>query len=199
MAEKIILHLTSRMDISEEEREIITYGFDSILSKGIGFLLPIPIVLYLGLWREYILFFILFGLLRPQAGGYHAETRVHCTVISFLLIIVSVGGIRLWELSPDNGKAGLFGLILLMEMIIGLLAPVDTKNKRLTKEEKKYHRKKVIRLLLLLNLILTVCTQMKIMQFAYVMVQVLCCQAVLLAGGEIKNKITERGKEDANH
>ena len=142
MAEKIILHLTSRMDISEEEREIITYGFDSILSKGIGFLLPIPIVLYLGLWREYILFFILFGLLRPQAGGYHAETRVHCTVISFLLITVAVGGIRLWELSPDNGKAGLFGLILLMEMIIGLLAPVDTKNKRLTKEEKKISQEK---------------------------------------------------------
>lgn len=199
MAERIILHLTNGMDISEEGREIITYGLDSILSKGIGLLLPIPIVLYLGLWREYILFCILFGLLRPQAGGYHADTRVHCTVISFLLITAAVGGIRLWELSYGDGKEELFALILLTEILIGVLAPVDTKNKRLTEEEKKYHRKKVIRLLLFLNLILAVCTYMKIMQYAYVVVQVLCCQVVLLAGGEIKNRITERGKEDANH
>lgn len=190
MTEKIILRLTRGMNISQEEMEIISYGLYSILSKGSGLLLPMPIVLFLGLWREYILFYILFSILRPQSGGYHADTKVHCVIISFILSLMAVIGVKLWEPYYLDKGLWFFALILLLEIAIGMIAPVDVVNKRLTKEEKKYYRKKVIILLLIMNLILAACVYLKIMFYAYVMVQVLLCQILLLIGGGIKNSMT---------
>lgn len=188
LAEKIVGRMTSGAEVGRDELEIITYGLNSLLAKGVNFLLPLPIILFLGLGKEYLVLWIILSFLRPRAGGYHARTQLRCLIFSTVLLLASTAGVRVWEYGYRGGRKELLILILFMELAISLAAPVDTENKRLTKEEKGTQKKRVIGFLMVLNLFLAISYYWEFMMNFYVVIQVLLCQLILLAGGIVKNK-----------
>ena len=122
----------------EERREIITYG----IARGKSMLIVIGITILLGgifgsLYQS-IEFLIVFCLLRRYAGGYHADSRRRCYLISFLAVFFSLLCIKYVECS----KIFCFFLQTTCLLIMFFISPVENKNRKLEDCELiKYRRK----------------------------------------------------------
>ena len=76
--------------LTKEEQEMIEYGIERLKVNCIGGLIILGSGLFFGVFRESILFFIVFYLLRRYVGGYHADTQKRCYIISFSIILFSI-------------------------------------------------------------------------------------------------------------
>lgn len=126
-------HLLSHNTITEELFEIYVYGFELLISS----LMSTSIVLIVGMLLrripETIIFLITFVLLRSFTGGYHANSYLLCTLVTFLsygfvlflseFIKVSINAYIILALA---------GLVLLLKM-----APVEHPNKKLSFAKKR--------------------------------------------------------------
>lgn len=180
MTEKIMALFMRNESVNEEDREIIHYGMECMLAKLINILLPLPAVLYMKAEKEYLLFLILFGILRTKVGGYHADTRLRCFILSYLMIMAAI----IWT---SIGSTYSLLWILLTEAIIYIIAPVDTENKRLNKDDKRYYRKIYAGWLIPIDAVLVISLYMGYTIYARVLQIVLLCLLMLLAAGIVKN------------
>ena len=81
----------------EEKREIIEYGKERIKSNITGFIIILVIGIIFNLVLESFIFSISFFLQRRYAGGYHADTKWRCYIISIFLITVSIFAIKIFD------------------------------------------------------------------------------------------------------
>lgn len=142
MFEKFIDKQVHMGIVKASDAEIYKYGyalaFDAITNIIAGIIIglifrAIPIVL---------LFWISYIPLRVYAGGWHAKRSIHCFLISNILLIVVIQAIRYINIPIETALCN--GLEFLeISFIIGL-APVDTKNKRLSSKEKRKYKYIVI-------------------------------------------------------
>ncbi len=124
---------------NEERQEIIAYGWER--TKVI--LISVAVVLGMGMvfrmMTQSVIFFMAFSMIRRYAGGYHADSQKRCYVISFVILLISFGLI----------KMGYFSHIYIQgiaTLLICALAPVENANHRLEEcEKKRYGRKTRIR------------------------------------------------------
>lgn len=136
LTEKLLLNNS----IFEEERELFIYGFFTMFSFTVFFVLASVFGLVLKCFIESILFYIAFMFIRRFAGGYHAATELRCSIISTLCIFISI---LIIKLSLVYGFQTVLTVIsLFSSIIIFFLCPLDTPEKRLTQKEFKRFRKK---------------------------------------------------------
>lgn len=132
--------LSSNNIIKEEEAEVYGYGLELLIVtilKIIGFII---IAFTLDLVKETLIFTIYFSGLRIQAGGYHARTPFKCFVST---IIIMFPGILLVRLIPIEKQ--LYYILISTTISIFLIykyAPVESKNKPLTREEDRIYRRR---------------------------------------------------------
>lgn len=139
--DKIMDFITRNRRIGNEEAEIVRYGLEMTVLKFTFFVAALFISLLMDSFWQFIIFILLFSVLRSYAGGYHAKTRIWCFLQSMLLIITAIMIINITQK---------FTYIIIPLSLIALaasaaiwrLAPVDTKNKRLNFDEKVSLRKK---------------------------------------------------------
>ena len=128
-------------DMNEEKAEIIRYGLEVLLIKITFFTAAMAISLLMHSFWECIIFTALFSGIRSYAGGYHANTRKKCFVLSMLTFCSVFIILKLIKTFP---------LILMIvaifaaasSVVIFRFAPIDTENKRLDDEEIQIFRKK---------------------------------------------------------
>lgn len=137
---------------SEDDKEIVRYGLEVILSQAVSTLAIILIGLFSHNLLETVIFMLCFCSIRVVAGGYHANTHLFCflsTVLSFLLFIV----INTYIAKEYNAVlmliAGIFYFIILG------LAPIFNDKRKFSAEERHNARKKT-REFLILELIITI-------------------------------------------
>lgn len=123
---------------NEEEKEIIEYG----LYQGFLMLINILTTFFLGfifnvLWQS-IIFLISYMLLRTYAGGYHANTKNRCYILSVVIMIICFFLINNFELTMK------FGVLLsaISGILIFTLAPVANDVKPLEEVEVKIYKNK---------------------------------------------------------
>lgn len=113
--------------IKEENKEIIVYGIDALLSTLINVVIVVGLGLILKLFLPTVVFLISFAVLRVFAGGYHAKTRIGCTA-SFLTIYLA--GMTLQQYTPDIFvKPVTIGLAAISFASVFILAPVEHPNR----------------------------------------------------------------------
>jgi len=127
--------------IKSDEHEIYVYGAEALLS-GISNLLILTVC---GILMDELLiallFFLVFNIMRKYCGGYHAATHLKCNLIfalntlTILLLIKNYFFISEWLIVTA---------IIVSDIIIFWLAPIENVNKPLEKYEKKKYRKKAI-------------------------------------------------------
>lgn len=103
------------------------------------------IVLIGCLFRELfvtIVFTITFKFLRTYAGGYHAKTRMRCSILSYATM---AGVLIAIKLLPENIFYGLIVWIL-AGVVVLYLAPVEAQTKPLDDLERCVYRKKLIQI-----------------------------------------------------
>lgn len=123
---------------NEEEKEIIEYG----LYQGFLMLINIFTTFFLGFifnvfWQS-IIFLISYMLLRTYAGGYHANTKNRCYILSVVIMIICFFLIDNFELTMK------FGVLLsaISGILIFTLAPVANDVKPLEEVEVKIYKNK---------------------------------------------------------
>lgn len=88
--EKIASILSQFCCEDEEKREIVRYGLELFLDSFIQTLVIFAGALMVGCLPECLVIFIVFTLLRRNAGGSHAKTGLGCLLIMIILYIVGI-------------------------------------------------------------------------------------------------------------
>lgn len=134
-------------NMDEEQAEVIRYGLELLFIKISFFLCTMIIGIVMGSVFECLIFTILFSSIRTLAGGYHANTRMQCFIISMLtftsgLCLLKIVEIYEYILLPIAVVAIIFSIV------IWEYSPVDTDNKRLDNDEKILFRKKTRKMII---------------------------------------------------
>ena len=134
---KILGWLIDSELIEEQEREIIEYGLEQGCCAIGGIIVAVVTGALLNMLWQSIVFIVTIVPLRMYAGGYHAGTRIKCTIISGVLMLAAFCEIKLWKLS----KMQCLFITLFETIVLFLIIPVDGSLKLEEKERIQYQRK----------------------------------------------------------
>jgi accessory gene regulator B len=124
--------------IEENEKEIISYGLQLIISSIIGISLIFSFGIILNKVVETMIFIVTFIAIRMYSGGYHAKSYFKCNmtlVIIYLCMIVAV------SYTSRNFILPISIILTIMSLCVFLrFAPLDNKNKRMSKHRLEVNR-----------------------------------------------------------
>lgn len=126
--------------IDKHDAEIYQYGNEIVISSVIDLLILFIIGVIFKKVLYSILFFVPFFLLRKSSGGYHADSYFKCKLIFSLNITIV-----LLLIDQADVIYNLYSMILLLAFSITVIfatAPIESKNKPLSKEENQNNSKK---------------------------------------------------------
>ncbi|HHV13371.1 MAG TPA: accessory gene regulator B family protein [Clostridiales bacterium] len=131
--------------ITEEDKELYTFG----MQQGIIMLLNIISTIIIGIifnmvWQS-VVFLMAYMPLRSYAGGYHARTQGRCYLVSLLITVVALLGMKEIQWTSLSGLLS----VIISAGIIYLMTPVEDANKPLSELERIAYKKKTRRILLL--------------------------------------------------
>ncbi|MDO9535764.1 MAG: accessory gene regulator B family protein [Bacillota bacterium] len=90
MGQSIAEKLGELTGIGPEEKEVVAYGLEYLLSSTIGIVLTLLTGLLLGLFQETLAVLFCWGILRLFAGGAHCTAFWRCTIVSCAGMIATV-------------------------------------------------------------------------------------------------------------
>lgn len=156
-----IAHLLYQEKIIESEMiSVCQYGFEIAISTCIGFFLVLMTGLVLGFFKEAILFYVLFIVIRFYTGGYHAETHFRCKLTLLTCSLFVLWGCVL--LKPIycieiNTVLETFYII-----VVFIFTPVEHLNAPMTECEERKNRMISIAMAIVLFLVTTIMCCFKI-------------------------------------
>jgi accessory gene regulator B len=130
--ERITESLIKAGAVPPEDSALYEFGIRQGIFLVINIATAVLIGLFLGMVWQCIIFLIAYNPVRTYAGGYHAGTSLICYLLSIPMILAVLSGIRM---IPWNSYFCLIALIIAV-IIIGILAPVEDRNKPLNERER---------------------------------------------------------------
>ena len=179
MTDRIIELLIKYQIIDSKEEEIYRFGLEALFLKAVHYISYLLIAVFCQEVPRFILFFVAFLLVRKNAGGYHAETKLGCYVTSCGTVL---GVLLLMKYIDLQGAVLIVGMLLLMisDGIILWLAPLGNKNRELDEDERRYFRKRSIRILGLENILVLFLLIIHKNDFSMAVILAIMCSAFLL-------------------
>lgn len=139
MGDKIVDYLINKKAISSNNRELYAYAVQCLFSL----LYPIAFAMVVGaifeMVVESVLMIIPFIWIRKFAGGFHANSFRKCLILSSMVIT----SVLLLANNIDNDIV-LNVIYIVSNMLLCILSPIDSENKRLNMEDKKFCKKVII-------------------------------------------------------
>lgn len=148
MSEKIADWLIRQKAISADERELYIYAVHCLFSLLYPIVFASVVGAIFGMVMETIVMIIPFILVRKFAGGYHADSFGKCLIISSMVIIVTIQ----IAMVVDNSYI-LNAIYVAGSMLLILFSPIDSENKRLDIDDKKFCKKITVFIVLILFII----------------------------------------------
>lgn len=137
--------------IEKKDKDIYIHG----LKHGVFMILNIISIIIIGILfnmlLESIIFILAYSPLRSYAGGYHADTILNCYIFSIALTIIAMISIK--HIPPLNYT--ILFLTIVSAGLVFLLAPVESINKPLSKEERKQY-KNIARIMCAIEIVIVV-------------------------------------------
>ena len=183
----IVNRLLSNGYLAAADKEEISYGLFSILSKAFFFIVCMLLGVLFRVPLESGIFYFSFLLIKKYAGGFHASTESKCLIISSLSILFSI--VVLKEIIILSVIQIPFSVITLVSaVIVCLFSPVEAKEKPLTgTEKKKFHCFTIFRVLILFIFIISLMVLNK--PRIYIPIETgLFLEGVYLTAGKIKRR-----------
>ena len=173
------------------DEEVVKYGLEIIFTKVLFAIIIVSIGILTKCFLESIIYTITFSLLRQYGGGYHAETKQKCFVLSALMLICAIFIIK---------KAQSCDVFIILEAVITFLsviyiitiAPIDTPSKRLDADELRIYGKRTGITVCILVIIWGICLYIKAYRFSTAIMIGIIMEAYLMLKGQINNKRTEK-------
>ncbi len=134
-----------------DEMDVVHYGLEYLEMNFLGVLLTLLVGFLHGKMQEALILWIAMFPLRKNAGGFHANTRKSCFLISFIVLFLAFS-----ILCKIQWSGSVLWLVrTLTWAIIFCLAPVECFNKQLEELEKKKYGKRT-RIVLLVEVVLSI-------------------------------------------
>lgn len=187
LAQRIGGTFIERSMIKEEDIKVYTHGIELMISEFVSSIFVIAMGMLLGRTVEAILYLITFTCIRVYAGGYHAGSYKNCITIfsaCAYLIFLLTG----WMHQKNILELTVIGL-LIADIIIFTLAPIEDYHKRLDRQERRRYQcisRKEILIASILFLTVFYFRPSWRDEISYCMAAI-CEIAVLLVAGYIKN------------
>lgn len=134
---KIMGFLIQHESMNVDEEEIVRYGLEICILKVLFTMCTIVIGILMHSFYECVIFLVFFSFLRTSAGGYHADTRLQCFFESMLSYAVVIALLNIVH-SNFYSMLAIFLITLASSVLIWIYAPVDTHNKNLDENDRKY-------------------------------------------------------------
>lgn len=141
--------LVAHRIIDLDDVEIYQFGLESAMLKAAHYASMLLVGLILGMLPETILFLIVYAAIRAYAGGYHADTRGVCYLLSWITIL-SV--LLIARFCPAGAVAVVTASLTLCAFpVIFRWAPVENSAKPLDDAECTHYRKRARRILVVIS------------------------------------------------
>lgn len=140
LTKQLILH--SFLDTKNED--IYTFGFFILINYLTMLLMTMVFSYYLKLNSELYIFSFSIMLLRSYTGGFHFESYYKCLIVSILELYFIGALLNKYNIDTDL----IFHLCYFIGILLMILSPVDTFNRRLCIKEKYIIKRKVILILI---------------------------------------------------
>ena len=138
-AASLVVDLLIRHQIIENQQApIYQYGFEILISSAITCMIAVGLGIAFKCLFASLLYFGMFVVLRSICGGYHANTYWQCNMVFFFVTTIVLALFRFLPISKFNELH--YCIIALSILITAVYAPVENKNKPLTKKQKTIFR-----------------------------------------------------------
>jgi accessory gene regulator B len=129
-------NLKNQLNLDEDKTSIIEYGLFAFFHMSISILLVAIIGTIFNVMIEALIISFVVAILRKFSGGAHASTAFNCAVVGVLVSVIPAYITK--NISFNNNYIIFIGILLyvISLIIIYKLAPVDSPNKPIRKEEK---------------------------------------------------------------
>ena len=184
LSEKIASNLLQEQVIEKDDQEIIQYGIQQGISLLKNFITLFFVCTFFQTWLEGGILLLFFWPLRIFSGGYHADTKTKCYIISTIAEIVVFACFRYINMSKDIALI----MVFIFSTIIIIIAPQGNSNKPIDEKEYFVFRKKVHGILIIeivsvmISFILNWSSVLKIIVWSQ------CLMVILLITGRNKVK-----------
>lgn len=134
--------------IDEENSKIIVFGMSQLLFFFINFSVIQFIAILMHEWLSSVIYTVVYMSLSRLTGGYHASTRLLCSVKTILVFLCYL--FLVIFIAPELYKTVQFNIIAVSLVVMWKLTPLRYKNKYWTKKQLKNNNKKAVLLVVLL-------------------------------------------------
>lgn len=153
ISKRISLFLCRKNIIKHEDIEVYEYGFETICSTILGFIITLVIGLFFRMFLLSIAYYVMFVAIRQFTGGYHANSYFKCNltfaVVTFL--VFSMTKMAVYSKTYTIPNHILF--LVLSFIIIWYYSPIENENKPLDQEQKKRNKKIAVALTLAISIL----------------------------------------------
>lgn len=193
---KLAEHLTNTFAcegiISGEERDIVQYGLESMGGNLLGAVMTILIGICFKHVGDTLLLCLFLFPLRKYAGGFHADTKVRCWIVSVIML-----GSSFALFTAFDHSMAFFGVCAAISgCVVWILAPTDNPSKKLDMAEYKVYRRRSRGILGVESVVLTLALCMGWKSIIRSMCTTFFVVSVSLLVGRIKNVLLS--KEEAS-
>lgn len=148
-SDALIYQLKRREIVVDEDVEIYQFGIRVLMLKAVHYASMLLVGLLLGMLPETIVFLIVYAAIRAYAGGYHADTRGVCYLLSWITIL-SV--LLIARFCPAGTVAVVTAALTLSAFpVIYKWAPVENSAKPLDDAECTHYQKRARRILVVIS------------------------------------------------
>lgn len=123
--------------LKEKDCELYEYAYRLLLRKLTLYFCISIIGMYMGTFKEILIFLFAFVLLRQYAGGFHFEKSGRCFFIT--LFIIYLVGEYLINFPVPTEKLYILWIISIINIFI--FAPLECRNKKLDLDEQRNYKK----------------------------------------------------------
>lgn len=138
-AEKISHKLVDKGIVQEEDAGLCQYGIENGITITGNLFASVIFGILTGRLGVVLVFLLFYSSLRSYSGGIHCKSKLGCFILSMLVLLVPVYSYKcVMEIVPKPGiiVAGVIAIIVIL-----MLSPVESINKPLDDEERKYYRR----------------------------------------------------------
>lgn len=178
-------YIISNGMIDEEDRNIYEYGFMITVEVGLFIVFSLFMMLYLHMFAEGVLFFLIFVPLRSYAGGLHLDKYYSC----FILSCLTFSGILLLVKYIQVSVCVSLASLLVLEIMVYKIYPVENINREVDNEEDRYFRKRLKSYLIFDIIIALGCVVLKKDRYIFLITIVFLMVVVTMFFGKCKNRI----------
>ncbi|HCJ08170.1 MAG TPA: hypothetical protein DHV96_07370 [Lachnospiraceae bacterium] len=154
---KIADFLVRQQQIPEQEWEICQYGYDTLIYSMEQTFLLLILGALLHQMTGTLLHIASYFFIRRYTGGYHASTRLGCTIMTLFTYLLSIGFGNALTYFPHFYIVIGF-LQIVYYVLIYQYAPVEHPNKPLTMDQIKRNRRNIFILSILFTIVVLLCS-----------------------------------------